>query len=416
MNKADSTYLSQVLEVAGYVPSAEIELADVVILNTCVVRQSAENRVYGRLHSLQSLKKQRPEIKVILMGCIVGNNLEELKRRFPIVDHFVPPSEYMQLVDILPNARGHGDKHALESSPTKIGTRVTAYVPVMNGCDNYCTYCIVPYRRGPERSRPLVEVVSEICQLAKEGVREVTLLGQKVDSYGHDLDGRPELADLLIAVSEIRGLARIRFLTSHPNNITDRLISAVSELPNACEYFNLPVQSGDDAILAAMRRGYNVEQYRNVLHKIRAAIPTAALATDVIVGFPGETENQFLNTLGLVKEMRFETVHTAAFSPRPGTEASLLADDVPLAEKDRRKRAVEEVQQQLLEQANAALIGTVVEVLAEGIQKGTWSGRTRGNRLVFFDAAGDMAGSLMNVRVTETSPWWLRGEVVAGWP
>jgi tRNA-2-methylthio-N6-dimethylallyladenosine synthase len=296
---------------------------------------------------------------------------------------------------------------------------VAAGVPISYGCDHLCTYCIVRLRRGPEVSRPVHEVAAQVRDLAGRGVREVTLLGQNVDSYGHDLppmgsgQDPPSLADLLEVVHPAEGLVRIRFLTSHPADVTGRLIDTAARLPKVCEHIELPVQSGDDAVLRRMGRGYTVAQYRDLVARIRAAMPGAGIATDVIVGFPGETATQFEATYRLLEELRFDMVHVAAYSRRHGTPAERLPDDVSLEEKERRRRAVDDLQQRIVGEINAELLGTTVEVLVEDRHRGKWRGRTRSNKLVFFDVGGtDRRGELVQVRITRTGPWSLQAESV----
>ena len=287
-----------------------------------------------------------------------------------------------------------------------------AYIPIIQGCNNFCSYCIVPYRRGRERSRPVEEIVSEVRKLVCRGVKEVTLLGQNVDSYGHDLPGTPDLADLLDRLNAVDGLARIRFLTSHPKDMSSRLIERVAYLDKVCEEISLPVQSGSNDILKVMRRGYTAERYLELVGEIRGKIPGVALSTDVIVGFPSETEAQFQETYDLLSTMRFDKVHVAAYSPRPGTVAAQkFADNVPLAEKKERLRKVEKLQKQISAENNAQLLGKTVEILVEGSKNGKWQGRTRGGKLVFFEEAGNYLGRLAKVRIEKTSPWALQGSL-----
>ena len=446
MNVADSARLVAELEALGYQPTSRPEEADVIVLNTCVVRQSAEDRSVGRLNSLKSLKKRKPQTVLALMGCLVGvRPAEDLPQRFPHVDVFLPPSDPGPLISFL-RQRGletrskkqetrskkqeaRGDLHpasCLLLPASYISPPVTAYVPVIYGCNHFCTYCIVPYRRGRERSRPIDEVVAEVRALVAQGVREVTLLGQIVDRYGHDCKHAtrntqhetagsvPDLADLLRAVHGIDGLWRIRFLTSHPLYLGDRILEAVAELPKVCEHIEVPVQAGDDEVLRRMRRGYTVAEYRSLVERIRQRIPDCAIATDVIVGFPGETEAQFQATYDLLAELKLDMVHVAAYSVRPGTLAARkMVDDVPPEEKKRRLKAVDALQERIVSEINRRLVGQTVEVLVEGKRKGKWRGRTRTNKLVFFRDEADWRGRLAAVRITWAGPWSMRGEVVA---
>jgi tRNA-2-methylthio-N6-dimethylallyladenosine synthase len=436
MNTADSRRLASALERLGCTPVDSAEEADVVVLNTCVVRQSAEDKVYGRLGSLQPLKRQKPEMIVGLMGCLVGlKDPAPLRRRFPWVDVFMPPSEPGPLLELLTH-RGLADEGRAQEAgkaihryrlldgdlllPTGEQDRlVSAYVPIVLGCSHACSYCIIPYRRGPERSRPVEEVLAEARALAKQGVKEITLLGQIVDRYGLDLQDEPSLASLLHRLHEIEGLERIRFLTSHPNWMTDELLDAVAALPKVCEHIEVPVQAGDDDVLARMWRGYTADDYRRLVARIRDRVPGApstgsdrcSIATDVIVGFSGETEPQFQRSFDLLAELRLDKAHIARYSPRPQTLAARrLPDDVPPEEKERRRKALDDLQAGIVGEINARLLGQTVEVLVEGRRKGRWWGRTRTNKLVFFDDEREWQGQLASVRIKWTGPWSLIGE------
>jgi tRNA-2-methylthio-N6-dimethylallyladenosine synthase len=302
-------------------------------------------------------------------------------------------------------ASAHRNDAGMVSSPC-------ALIPIIQGCDNFCSYCIVPYRRGREVSRPLAEIVCEVDKLTRRGIKEVTLLGQNVDSYGHDLPGHIDLADLLNELSSIDDLARIRFLTNHPKDMSLKLIEAMASLNKVCEHLELPVQSGDNDILKAMGRGYNVERYRELVHTIRRKIPQLSLSTDIIVGFPGETEEQFGHSLSLVKEMRFDVIHVAAYSPRTGTIAwREYRDNIPLEVKKERLNKIEELQAAIAGEINSKLQGKEVEVLIEGRKGGKWFGRTRSNKLVFFADAGDWLGRLAKIQIEKTSPWSLKGRI-----
>jgi tRNA-2-methylthio-N6-dimethylallyladenosine synthase len=401
MNKSESERLASYLDQAGYASAEKPEEADLIILNSCVVRQSAENKVINKLHNLKSLKKTNPRLRIALTGCIVSPENDQLKKSFPFVDYFFPAGEF-------PSWLG-------EFEPDKLLPRAphtATYIPIMQGCNNFCSYCIVPYRRGRERSRPLEEITCEVQGLVRRGVREVTLLGQNVDSYGHDLPEKPDLADLLFKLNPIEGLWRIRFLTNHPKDMQTRLIDAVASLDKVCEQINLPVQAGDDEILTAMHRGYTVDHYRHLIAKIRSKVSDISLSTDVIVGFPGETDAQFKNTYDLLAELRFDMVHVAAYSPRTGTLAArTMEDSVPVEAKKERLEAVEQLQSRIVGEINAALQDKVVEVLVEGKEKGKWSGRTRSDKLVFFADKGDYLSQLVNVRICHTTPWSLTGSL-----
>ncbi len=456
MNMADSQRVSGILDSLGWQEAPAMDQANLVVLNTCSVREQPEKRAHGQLSLLRHAKRARADLLVALMGCMVGNarQLAELKAKYPVVDLFFK----VEQADILPrfleerwtplagegcvdfadlgaprtigvsgalpglpmptlhqglpagpepiptNRPGAaGGAMAVEFRPgarelryptteaTHFQTRgPTAWLPVILGCNKVCSYCIVPSRRGRERSRPLDELLAEARDLVAGGARELTLLGQTVEAYGLDLHDRPDLGDLMERLSAIDGLERIRFMTSYPRHMTDKMIHQMAALPKVCEHVNIPVQHGDDAMLAKMRRGYTLAEYRALIGKLRAWWPGVSLSTDVIVGFCGETEEQFQRTLDLLEELRFDVVHVAAYSPRPGTLSYKWEDDVPLEEKKRRLHAVEAAQERIARELNAAYVGRGEEVLIEGRQvaggQHQWRGRTRTNKLVFFPA------------------------------
>jgi len=412
MNEADSAKLAAGLRRLGWEETPRPEDADLVVLNTCVVRQKAEQRGISKLGALRRLKERsngrRPKIAV--MGCMVGLRTDSLRERFPFVDVFARPQAFSDVLAAVAPQEDVGGEFWPETFPQAPGP--TAYVPAIHGCNKFCTFCIVPYRRGRERSRPIAEVAHEVEVLVARGVKEVTLLGQTVEAYGHDLPERPSLAHLFRAIHDIGGLERIRFLTSYPKDTTADIIQAVAELPKVCECFNIPVQSGDDTILARMRRGYTLSEYREVVDKIRRRLPAAAISTDVIVGFCGETEEQFRRTYNLLAELRFDKVHVAAYSPRPGTIAwRTLADDVPQQVKMERLQIIEEQQEGIAAETNARLQGTLQEVLIEGDKGGKLNGRTRSDKIVHFYGQ-KRPGELLNVRIEKTSAWSLQGRLV----
>jgi len=405
MNKAESERLGSFFEQRGYQATATTEKADIIVLNSCVVRQSAENRVINKLNALKSLKGLRPDLTLAVTGCLVNSDIEQLEKDFPYVDYFFQPG-------VLPTEGPQWLEKAERGQVLPHHPSPSVYVPIIQGCDNFCSYCIVPYRRGRERSRPVAEISCEVRELVRRSAKEVTLLGQNVDSYGHDLPDRADLADLLNELNTIDGLARLRFLTNHPKDMSTKLIDAVAHLDKVCEQISLPVQSGSNEILKAMRRGYTVEHYRRLITEIRSKIPRVALSTDVIVGFPSESEQQFQQTFSLLSELRFDTVHIAAYSPRPGTIAAKeLEDNIPAAEKRRRLNMIEQLQESIAAEINAQLLGKTVEVLVEEKKKGKWQGRTRSGKLVFFSDNGDYLGQLVNIKIDKTSPWSLQGKI-----
>ncbi len=425
MNVADSQRVYSALEQLGYDHTPRPEGADIIILNTCVVRQSAEDKAYGRLTSLRPLKEKNPRLVINLMGCLVGvKDNTVLKKRFPYVDVFSPPSDPRPLLNFLAQREGRQielaetmDRFALMDGDLTLpeeypGVPVTAFIPVVYGCSFACTYCIIPYRRGAEQSRPADEILREARSLVAQGVREITLLGQIVDRYGLDRPGYPDLNALLRQLHEIDGLERIRFLTSHPNYITDELLDSVAELPKVMPHLEVPIQSGDDQVLENMRRGYTVDQYRRLVERIRTRIPDVYIANDIIVGFPGETEKAFQNTVDLVAELKLDTAHLARYSPRTGTVSERrMADDVPADEKKRRFRVLEELQTGISAEINARYLGQVVEVLFEEKSRQRWKGRTPQNKLVFVETGQDLRGKVCPVRVTWTGPWTMLGDL-----
>jgi tRNA-2-methylthio-N6-dimethylallyladenosine synthase len=417
MNEADSAKIAATLQEAGYSATSDEEAADIVVLNSCVVRQAAEDKVAGKLNSLMRLKRDRPDVSVVLTGCMVTNQQDELRERFPHVDLFFDPSDFAQLEQVAPEVSELSDDLAelphYYADPAASSSNASAFIPIIYGCNFLCSYCIVPYRRGKERSRPIAEIVSEVERLAAGGVREVTLLGQTVNAYGHDLPDNPGLADLLRAVDAVPGITRLRFLTSHPKYMSDEIIGAMADLPSVCEHMNLPVQAGDNDVLRRMRRTYSRDYWFDRIQLTRQRMPGATVATDIIVGFPGETEGQFLQTRELLERTRCDKVHLAMYSPRPGTLSARWEDDVPLAEKHRRHRDLEKLQERIQTEINAEKLGQTYEVLVEGRSKGRWTGRTRGNTLLHFDDDRDLHGKLVDVRVTRTSPWFLMGEPVS---
>ncbi len=425
MNVADSQRVASSLEHLGYQATRRAEEADVIVLNTCVVRQSAEDKAVGRLSSLKPLKKHRPDAIINLMGCMVGvKGAEVLRDQFPYVDVFSPPSDPGPLVSYLTqdetrlfaaadlqqrNAQLDGD---LILPIHERGRLVSAHLPVVYGCSHACTFCIIPYRRGVERSRPVGEILAEARSLVSQGVKEITLLGQIVDRYGKDIPDGPRLADLLSIVSRVEGLERVRFLTSHPNWMTDELLDAVARLPKVMPHIEVPVQAGDDRVLEDMKRGYNREAYYRLVERIRERIPGVSIATDIIVGFPGESEEQFQRTFELLADLKLDVAHLARYSERPGTVAARRQpDDVPEQAKWARFRALEELQEQIVGQINSRYLGQQVQVLFEDKVRGRWRGRTPTNKLVFVESDENIRGQLRQVTITWTGPWSMQGRL-----
>ncbi len=419
MNVADSQRVGSSLEHLGYTYTPSADEADVIVLNTCVVRQSAEDKALGRLTSLRQLKERNPDLVINLMGCLVGvRGAERLRERLPFVDVFSPPSDPGPLVSFL----SQGQIQAVESDETtrrfalmdedlilpqhEQGRLVSAHVPVVYGCSHACTFCIIPFRRGVERSRPVGDIVAEVRSLAAQGVKEITLLGQIVDRYGKDVPDGPNLAALLRIVHEVDGIERIRFLTSHPSYFSLELMEAVNELPKVMPHIEVPIQAGDDQVLANMKRGYSQKDYRVLVDAIRKKIPGCSIATDIIVGFPGETEAQFMETYRVLEDLRLDVAHLARYSAREGTVATRrMRDDVSDEEKMRRFRMLEELQERTVGEINGGYLGRTVEVLFEEEVKGRWKGRTPTNKLVFCESDEDLRGRILPVTITWTGPW-----------
>ena len=403
MNEAESERLGSLFEQKGYEPAASVESADLIVLNSCVVRQNAENKVVNKLSNLKAMKKSRPGLKLALTGCLVGSDADALCKKFPYVDYFFKAGSRPEWID------------ASEETEPLVPARpsISASVSIIRGCNNYCSYCIVPYRRGREVSRSVEDVLFEVKELVRRGVREVTLLGQNVDSYGHDLADKPDLTGLLGEVNKIEGLYRIRFLTNHPKDMSERLIGAIAKLDKVCEAINLPVQAGDDEILKLMKRGYTAAHYRELVGKIRDANPGIAITSDIIVGFPTETREQYDNTYRLMAELRFDAVHLAAYSPREGTFAAReMKDDILPEEKAERLAAAESLQKQIALEINQEYLGRTVEVFVDGKKGGKWRGRTRTDKLVFFNSGENCFGKLVDVRIENIGSWSMQGKPV----
>jgi tRNA-2-methylthio-N6-dimethylallyladenosine synthase len=434
MNVADSQRVGSALEGLGYHLTTTPGEADVIVLNTCVVRQSAEDKAVGRLSSLKPYKERRPNVVINLMGCMVGvKGSQHLQKRFPFVDVFSPPSDPGPLIAHLTQDESRDieqkqtdQRFAIMDGDLILPAHerhrlVSAFVPVVLGCSHACTFCIIPYRRGTERSRPAGEITAEVRTLVAQGVKEITLLGQIVDRYGKDIADGPDLADLLRIIHEVDGLERIRFLTSHPNWMTDELLDAVAELPKIMPHIEVPVQSGDDQVLEEMQRGYTAAEYIQLVEKIRTRLngdfPGVSIATDIIVGFPGETREQFQRTHDLLTELKMDVAHLARYSSRSGTVAERrLGDDVSEEEKWERFRALEELQEQISTEINQGYLGKTVEVLFEQEVRGRWKGRTPTNKLVFVESDKSLQGQILPITLTWTGPWSMQGRLVESQP
>ncbi|MBQ6713066.1 MAG: tRNA (N6-isopentenyl adenosine(37)-C2)-methylthiotransferase MiaB [Selenomonadales bacterium] len=421
MNENDSQRLGGLLQKIGYEETTVMEDADAILLNTCCVRESAELKIYGKIGELKGLKRNKPSLIVGVCGCMAQKNQKALFKRAPHIDFVVGPNNLHDVPNIIAQI-GEERKHILATDdiintesdhvPTVRKQGMTAWVPIMYGCNNFCTYCIVPYVRGRERSRTIAEICAEIEGLAQEGCREVTLLGQNVNSYGKGTD-EGDFADLLRAVNEIKGIERIRYMTSHPRDMSQRVIDAVRDCEKVCDHFHLPVQAGSDILLKRMNRGYTTEYYRDLVRRIREANPNATLTTDLIVGFPGETDELFEETLAFVKEMRYDAAYTFLYSKRSGTPAAEMDEQVDIKVKKARLQKLMDMQNENSLELNQAYVGRIVEVMVEGPSKSdeqTWTGRTTGNKIILWPYVGtEKVGDLVNVRVDVAQTWLLKG-------
>jgi tRNA-2-methylthio-N6-dimethylallyladenosine synthase len=424
MSERDAETLTEITRHLGYTSSDELETADLVIVNTCCVRESAENRILGKIGELKKIKERNPNVKIAISGCMVQQPgaLERLKKRAPHVDIWAGTHNLHDFSTLLYRAEQGGKvaelwqepKIALESTPLAEKGKLRANVNIMYGCDNFCSYCIVPHVRGRERSRKPEEIIQEIKDLVASGCREVTLLGQNVNSYGKEFSPAYDFADLLHNVDKIPNLFRVRFITSHPKDLSDKLIETVAEGEKLCEHFHLPIQSGSNLILQRMNRNYTREYYLSRVQKIHKFLPLSSLTTDIIVGFPGESEDDFEQTLAMMDLIHYSQAFTFMYSKRSGTLAADMEDQIPLDVKKRRLQRLMNVQNQRSLQWRQHMIGKTYEVLVEGPSRTNperLAGRTRGNELAIFSGHPEIIGSLVNVRIIEAGSWTLVGEI-----
>jgi tRNA-2-methylthio-N6-dimethylallyladenosine synthase len=426
MNEYDSAKIADVMRAAeGLEAAARPEDADLIVFNTCSVREKAQEKVFADLGRVKHLKRARPGLMIAVGGCVASQEGAGIVARAPFVDVVFGPQTLHRLPELLERRRRTGAPQVDISFPeiekfdrlppaTVAGAR--AFVSIMEGCSKYCSFCVVPYTRGEEVSRPFGDVVAEIAALAERGVKEVTLLGQNVNAWRGAIDGeRADLAELLRFVAELEGISRIRYTTSHPREFTQRLIDAHRDLPRLAPHVHLPVQSGSDRILAAMKRGYTALEYRSIARRLRQARPDLSLSTDFIVGFPGETEADFQATLRLAREVGFDDSFSFAYSPRPGTPAAELADQIPASVKSERLQRLQAQLEAQARETSARMVGTTERVLVEGAAKknaGELAGRTGNNRTVNFAGAPDLVGRFVAVRITEARSHSLRGELL----
>jgi tRNA-2-methylthio-N6-dimethylallyladenosine synthase len=421
MNRADSERMAGILESLGYSYVEDVNQADLVLYNTCTIRDNAEQKVYSYLGIQAERKRQNPALKLVVAGCVAQQEGEKLLRRIPELDLVMGPQYVNRLADLLSQVEAGQQVAATEPSeiPEDITkprreSRVTAWVNVIYGCNERCTYCIVPMVRGLEQSRHPKVIRAEVEDLAAAGYREITLLGQNIDAYGRDLDPKVNLAELLRIIHDVEGICRIRFATSHPRYFTEELIATCAELEKVCEHFHIPFQAGNNEVLKRMRRGYTHERYRSMVDLIRSYMPEAAISADAIVGFPGETEEQFQETLNLVADIGFDLVNTAAYSPRPGTPAADWEDQVAEDEKNDRLQRLNHQVTQVAADRSRRYLGKTLPVLVEGSNPKRQSqvmGRSRSNRVVFFEGDSQLlTGSEVMVKITEARAFSLTGE------
>lgn len=425
MNASDTEHYAGQLEELGYMPAEDFHAADVIIVNTCCVRESAEKKIAGKIGELKNVKTKNPEVVICVAGCMAQKDGEKLLKKHPQVDLLLGTAYVNDfkniLTDYLADRKGalYTDLtiHQSEFEGKMVRqSPFSAWIPIMYGCNNFCTYCIVPYVRGRERSRAIENIVAEIEQAVKEGYKEFTLLGQNVNSYGKDFGEKDAFAKLLRRVNEIEGVERVRYMTSHPRDMNEEVIKAVAECEHVCENFHVPFQAGSDEILRKMNRGYTREKYLELIKMIRSYVPDASITTDIIVGFPGETEQDFEDTLALVQEVGFDAAFTFIYSKRSGTPAAKMEGQVPLDVKKDRLNRLMEVQNLSSLRRNEEMLGKVVEVLAEGPSRNpaVWTGRTRTNKIVLWPVEGKVyqPGDKVMVKVDTAQTWLVKGKAV----
>ena len=427
MNEHDSEKIAGMLEKMGHTPTKSYEEADIIVFNTCCVRENAELKVFSSIGNLKRLKNKNPNLVIAVCGCMVQQKhvAHKIHERFPFVDivlgthntHRFPEilecvvSQDQRVIEIWDES-----KDIVENIPAKRDSNIKAWVTISFGCNNFCSYCIVPYVRGRERSRKPQDIIKEVKKLAEEGFKEVTLLGQNVNSYGKDLSEEVRFSDLLYKVNEIPGIERIRFMTSHPKDLSDDLIKAIKECKKICEHIHLPVQSGSTSILKKMNRNYTKEHYLGLTEKIYREIPGVSITTDIIVGFPGETEEDFEDTLDVVERIRFDSAFTFMYSKRKGTPAAKMENQVPDEVKKERLQRLMDLQNRISKEKNMKLKDKIIEVLIEGYdsKKNLLVGRTRTDKLVYFEGEPKrLSGKLVKVKITTPKTWTLEGVLVA---
>ena len=424
MNESDSERYAGQLESLGYRRTEDMDMADVILLNTCCVRETAEGKILGKIGELKHVKQHNPNLIIAVAGCMAQEWQDRLFERAPHIDLVIGTHNIHKLVELI-RERQAKSGHYLEADmtvpafhdlPTKRFQKFFAWVPIMNGCNKFCTYCIVPYVRGREVSRPIADIVREIEEIAKEGYKEITLLGQNVNSYGLDLKDGTDFSALLQAVDRIDGIERVRYMTSHPKDMTFAMIDAIADSRKVVNHMHLPIQSGSDELLKKMNRGYTVDQYMELVEYARKRIPDLVLTTDIIVGFPGETEEMFCQTLDLLKRVQYDMAYTFTYSPRTGTPAARMEHQIPQEEKSRRLQRLMDVQNVYSLQLNQTMEHKEYEVIVEGPTKNDenhWFGRTTGNKMIIWEHDGSAAvGDTVKVAVDKGQTWVLKGHLI----
>ena len=426
-NVRDEETMRAMLEDAGYIYSDDIDNVDVIIINTCAVRENAEDKVYGEIGNLKRLRKKNKKLVLAICGCMVEQPeiLKRLEDTFPEVNLFFGTHEIAQLLDLIYESITTGDRivsieskqgDVVEFVPDCRNNHYKAYVNIIYGCNKFCTYCIVPYTRGKERSRHFDDIINECKRLIDAGYQEITLLGQNVNAYGKDLDEEKDFADLMEAVA-LLGIPRLRFTTSHPWDFSSKMIDVIAKYPNIMKFIHLPVQSGNDEILRKMGRRYTREQYLNLVKEMREKIPGLSLSTDIIVGFPNETEEQFQDTCSLVDIVQYEAAFTFIYSPRKGTPAAKMEDNVPYETKVIRFKELVKHLEKHIEEYSAKMVGNIYDVLVDGVSKNDkdmLSGYTEENKLVHFKGDLSLVGTIVKVKITESHTYSMIGEIVNG--
>ena len=424
MSFSDAERMTGELARIGYEETEDMNEADLIMINTCAVRETAEDKVYGKIGEIKGLKRQNPNLILGITGCMAQKEGEKLIKRAPHIDFVLGTNKIQQVVATVQALENEEARHIVDTAineaemPEDMAinrkTALSAWIPIMYGCNNFCTYCIVPYVRGRERSRLPEDIIAEIKEVVAQGFKEVTLLGQNVNSYGKD-HKKATFAELLAMVDDIEGIERVRYMTSHPKDLSDEVIEVIKNSKHICTHFHLPVQYGSDNMLKRMNRVYTVAKYKETVRKIREAIPDCSLTTDLIVGFPGETEEDFQQLMEFIAEIRYDAAYTFIYSKRSGTPAAEMPDQIDDECKHQRLNRLMELQNKISLEINQSLEGKIMEVMVEGPSQNNeavWSGRTSSNKLVLWNHGEEKIGDLINVRITQPQTWVLKGERV----